>query len=43
VDWNHANQQEGEVKKQEQKQCQHGPDVKVEKTPIGRGSKSRQP
>jgi len=32
----------GEVKKQEQKQCQYGPDGKVQKTPIGGGSQPQQ-
>jgi len=33
----------GEVKKQEQKQCQYGPDGKVQKTPIPGGEPASQP
>ncbi|MFL6350615.1 MAG: hypothetical protein ACJ74Z_02015 [Bryobacteraceae bacterium] len=32
----------GEVKRQEEKQCQYGPDGKVQKTPIGGGSESQE-
>jgi hypothetical protein len=32
----------GEVKKQEEKQCQYGPNGKVQKTPIGGGSESQE-
>ena len=33
----------GEVKKQQQKQCQYGPDGKVQKTPIGNSAEEQQP